>query len=52
MLRGTPAPAWRRSMSATVPPGGPKNWMFVVASIRVGVCAGCGFGDEVHVEDH
>jgi len=32
MLRGTPAPAWRWSMS-TASPGVPKTWMFVVASI-------------------
>jgi hypothetical protein len=26
-------PAWRRRMSVTVPPGVPKTWMFLVASL-------------------
>jgi hypothetical protein len=51
MLSGTPAPAWRRSMSVTVPlcaedldvRGRPD---------RVGVRACCTLGDEFHVEDH
>jgi hypothetical protein len=52
MLMGTPAPAWRRSMSVTVPLGVPKTWMFVVASMVSAYALAAALGDQFHVEDH
>ena len=51
-VSGTPAPAWRSSISSTALLGMPTTWMLVVASTVSAYAAGCAFGNDPYVKRH